>query len=434
MSTFHDRLGEIMPRMIAFGEDLYHHPEIGYKEEYAHEKMRALLDASGIACRTVAKTGIKATLDSGREGPHIVLLAEFDGVPVPSHPEANREQGFAAPACGHYAQAAVMLGVFLAIRKSGMMDDLCGKVTFLASPAEEYCDLDYRKELMDKGEILFAGGKQHLIASGEFDDADIVLNCHAMGGDADGEIGSSLNGFLHKDAIFKGKAAHAAANPEDGVNALNAATLSMTAINFLRETFLADDAVRVHYYMPEGGKNAGTVPEETRIELFVRAKRAEALSLIGEKVDRCLKAGAYATGCDVTIIDNMGYYPLKPDRALSAFVGERMARYMDADRIVHDRHGFASGDIGDVSMMWPTIQTGVAGFAGTFHGKDFRTADTHKAYEVPAAYFLDVVHDLLADGGREAYRIKDAFVPTLDRKEYVSYLTAKTTCFRDSFL
>ena len=85
-------------------------------------------------------------------------------------------------------------------------------------------------------------------------------------------------------------------------------------------------------------------------------------------------------------------------------------------------------------MMWPTIQTGVAGFAGTFHGKDFRTADTHKAYEVPAAYFLDVVHDLLADGGREAYRIKDAFVSTLDRKEYVSYLTAKTTCFRDSFL
>ncbi|MCR4706152.1 MAG: peptidase dimerization domain-containing protein [Lachnospiraceae bacterium] len=427
MKAYDQVLDRIMPRMIAFGEDLYHHPEIGYREEYAHAKMCALLDEAGISYRTVARTGIKATLDLGRPGPHIVLLAEFDGVPVPSHPEANADQCFAAPACGHYAQAAVMMGVFLALNESSVAKTLCGKVSFIASPAEEYCDLAFRQDLIDRGEILFAGGKQHLIAAGEFDDADIILNCHAMGGDADGEIGSSLNGFLHKDAVFTGKAAHAAAAPEDGVNALNAATLAMSAINFLRETFRAEDAVRVHYYLPEGGKNAGTVPEETRIELFVRARSAKAISEIGEKVDRCLKAGAYAVGCDVTITDNMGYYPLKPDPLLSSFVEERMARYMDPGRILRDRHGFASGDIGDVSMMWPTIQTGVSGFGGTFHGRDFRTTDTHNAYEVPAVYFLDTVYDLLADGGKEAYRIAKAFRPTLIRDRYASLLKTKVT-------
>ena len=65
------------------------------------------------------------------------------------------------------------------------------------------------------------------------------------------EIGSSLNGFIMKRAIFTGKASHAGANPEGGVNALNAVNLAMTGINFLRETFRADDAIRVHFYVPK---------------------------------------------------------------------------------------------------------------------------------------------------------------------------------------
>ena len=78
------------------------------------------------------------------------------------------------------------------------------------------------------------------------------------------EIGASLNGFIQKRAIFKGKAAHAGANPEGGVNALNAANLAMTAINFQRETFRAEDAIRVHFVMQEGGQTVNTIPSRPR--------------------------------------------------------------------------------------------------------------------------------------------------------------------------
>ena len=98
------------------------------------------------------------------------------------------------------------------IRESGMLKDLCGKVTLLVTPAEEFCDMDYRKGLIKEGKISHPSGKQEMIATGIFDDVDIMLSCHAMGIDMTkyhAEIGSSLNGFIMKRAIFTGKASHA---------------------------------------------------------------------------------------------------------------------------------------------------------------------------------------------------------------------------------
>ena len=434
MKSVHEKLNEILPRMIEMSEDIYRHPELGFKEFRSRGKAIEALDKAGIPHQDAAYTGITACLDSGKPGPNIGLIAEFDAVPTLGHPYAN-EGDYAAHTCGHYAQLGVMMSLFLAIKESCMLEDLCGKVTLLVTPGEEFCDMDYRKSLIAEGKLHHPSGKQEMIATGVFDDIDIMLSCHAMGLDMTryhAEIGAGLNGFIQKRAIFTGKAAHAGANPEDGINALNAANLAMTGINFLRETFRADDAIRVHFIMQEGGQTVNTIPSRTQLEMYVRAKTVKAILETNRKVDRALRAGAFAIGCDLEIQDTPGYFPLHQDENLTELVKKHILDYMEPELIAQGTHGFASGDMGDISLMWPTVEIGVAGFSGSTHGKDFKTADPEQAYCVPAHYFADTVEELLADNGAAAWKIKEAFQPVMSRKDYLDTLDSlnKSTIYK----
>ena len=288
--------------------------------------------------------------------------------------------------------------------------------------------------LIADGKLKYPSGKQEMIYEGVFDDIDIMLSCHAMGLDMEkyhAEIGASLNGFIQKRAIFKGKAAHAGANPEGGVNALNAANLAMTAINFQRETFRAEDAIRVHFVMQEGGQTVNTIPSRTQMEMYVRAKTVDAIFETEEKVNRSLKAGAMAIGCDLEIQDTPGYFPLHQDENLTELLKKHIRNYMDDSMIAQGTHGFASGDMGDISMMWPTVEIGTAGFSGTIHGKDFKTADPVQAFDIPARYFADAIEELLSDGGAAAWRIKEAFRPVMSKTDYLEKLDSlnKSTNF-----
>ena len=78
--------------------------------------------------------------------------------------------------------------------------------------------------------------------------------------------------------------------------------------------------------------------------------------------------------------------------------------------------------MGDLSLMWPIVEIGVAGFEGSIHGKDFKTADPEQAYCVPAHYFADTVADLLSDNGASAWKIKEAFKPVMNKKNYLETL------------
>lgn len=434
MKKIHETLDKWLPEIISLSEDIYRHPELGFREFKTREKVIAVLEQAGIPYRDAAYTGLTACVDSGKPGPNIGLIAEFDAVPTLGHPFADPET-YAAHTCGHYAQLGVMLSLFLAIKESDMLKDLCGRVTLLITPAEEFCDMDYRKKLIAEGKLSHPSGKQEMIASGVFDDVDIMLSCHAMGLDMEtyhAEIGASLNGFIQKRAVFHGKATHAGANPEGGINALNAANLAMTGINFLRETFRAEDAIRVHFVMQEGGQTVNTVPARTQLEMYVRARTADAIFETNEKVNRALRAGALAIGCDLEIQDTPGYFPLHQDENLTEFVKSHILNYMEPEKIAQGTHGFASGDMGDISMMWPTVEIGVAGFAGTLHGKDFRTADEEQAYRAPAHYFADTVEGLLAGGGEAARKIKESFRPVMSKENYLEKLDSlnKTTIYK----
>lgn len=417
-------LDNIKEEMISLSESIFKKPELGFKEYNTNELICEVLDKHDISYENnIALTGIVATLDSKKEGAHIGLLCELDAVPTINHEFSNKEDN-AAHTCGHYAQVGTMLGVFLGIKESNILDSLGGKITFIATPAEEYCDFEYRKNLVESKKLTYISGKQEMIKLGVFDELDCILSCHTMGTGTNylAETNSTLNGFLGKRAIFKGKSAHAGANPSEGINALNAATLAMNAITFLRETFKEEDAIRVHYVMSQGGTTVNSVPEETILDMYIRAKTLDAILAVNKKVDRALRAGALGVGCDIEICDTGGYLPLTQDENLTKVIEDTLTDFMSKDKVLKDCHSYASGDIGDLSHLVPTVQIGVAGFTGNIHGYNFKTGDVDIAYKLPMEYLGATTIELLSNKGELAKDIKSKFNPRLTISEYTDLL------------
>ena len=426
-------LDSLRKEMIELSEEIFKNPELGFKEFETNKLICEKLEKYKINyTNDIAITGIKATIDSKKEGPHIALLCELDSVPSTEHKYLGKRDN-CAHSCGHYAQVGMMLGTFLALKESNIIDELGGKISFIATPAEEYCDFDYRENLVKENKLSYISGKQEMIKLNTFKDIDLVLSAHAMppGTGHFAEVNSSLNGFLGKKITFRGVSAHAGLNPSDGVNALNAANVALNAIAYLRETFKEEDAIRVHYVISDGGASVNSVPDKVTIDMYIRAKTLDAIMDVNKKVDRAFRGGALAIGAELEITNTGGYLPLTQDENLTQAVKDNMLKFMDKDKILSDCHSFASGDIGDLSYLVPTVQIGVSGFAGRVHGNDFRTEDTHIAYELPITYFTETVKDLLRDNGRRTKEILSNYKQRLTFDQYIKLLndTNKTDLY-----
>ena len=92
--------------------------------------------------------------------------------------------------------------------------------------------------------------------------------------------------FVSKVIRYKGVAAHAAGAPYKGINALNAASLGLSALAYQRETFKDEDHVRVHPIITKGGNLVNVVPDEVVIETLVRASNKDAIADAAFKTDR----------------------------------------------------------------------------------------------------------------------------------------------------
>lgn len=417
-------INSIKNEMINLGENIFENPELGFKEFETNKLICKIFDKYDIAYKNdIAITGIKATLDSGKKGPHIGLLCEIDSVPSTDHKYLGKKDK-CAHSCGHYAQIGTILGSFIALKESKVIDELGGKISFIATPAEEYCDFKYRENLIEENKISYMSGKQEMVRLNTFNDIDLIISCHSMPPNDKyyTEINSSLNGFLGKKITFKGVSSHAGLNPWDGVNALNAANVALNAIAYLRETFKEEDTVRVHYVISEGGASVNSVPEKVVLDMYIRAKTLDAIMDVDAKVNRAIKGGALALGAQVKISNTGGYLPLTQDKNLTEVLKENMLKFMDEDKILKDCHSFASGDIGDLSYIMPTVQIGVSGFAGRIHGNDFRTEDKYLAYELPMRYITSSVIDLLKDDGKKTKEILSKYEQKLNFDQYIELL------------
>ena len=335
--------------IVEVGETIMRNPELGFKEFETAALVQRKFDELELDYRDgLARTGVKARIDTGRPGPTLALIGELDALTVAGHPQENPET-HAAHACGHNAQIAGLIGAAATLSDPAILRDLSGSIVLFAVPAEEYVEVEYRHGLVQAGELEFLGGKPELIARGEFDDVDLAMMIHTHSRpDENGmaAVTASNNGCVVKQIRYLGKAAHAGGAPHLGINALYAAHIGLAAINAVRETFRDDDAIRVHPIITRGGDLVNVIPADVTLETYVRGKTTDAIDAAAVKVDRALKAGALALGAEVEIITLPGYLPLVNDGDLAElFMANQRVVHGDADvrrqetphRI--DRHG-----------------------------------------------------------------------------------------------
>ena len=400
--------------IIAIGEDILRHPELGYKEFYTADVVKREFEKLGLDFRCeLAVTGVKATVKIDDTPINVCVIGEMDAVKCYENPFADKITG-AAHACGHNAQVATMLGTAMGLLKSGALAEMHGSITFFAVPAEEFVELEYRQILKNEGKITYLSGKQELIALGEFADVDIAMMVHSQASGAVPEtyVGGTSLGFVAKQITIKGKPAHGS-TPYDGINALNGAMLALMGINANRETFRDEDRVRIHPIITNGGDLVNVVPERAVIETYVRASNPKAIEDACKKVDNAAKAGAMAVGAECEIEDIPGYMPLIQDKTLTDIFVENAIPFVGAEQIKFGVDMTGSTDMGDLSLIVPSIQPTMGGFAGTAHGKDFLIADKEAAYIYPAKAMACTVYDLLKDDAALAKKIKAEFIPKI---------------------
>ncbi len=414
------RIDEKAEQIIEIGDDIFAHPELGYKEHRTSDIVARTLAGLGFSVkRNLGITGVAAVMRGKEPGPNICIMGELDAVVCPGHPHADSATG-AAHACGHNGQVAGMLGAAMGLVLSGASEHLAGSVTFLGVPAEEFVELEYRQKLRDQGKIRFFGGKQELLANGFFDDVDISMMIHM--GSFEGEhkvsVGGTSNGFVGKIVRYKGVESHAGAAPDRGVNALNAALLGLTAIHLQRETFRDEDHIRVHPIITKGGDLVNVIPADVRMETYVRGSNMEAIKDASDKVNRALRAGAIAIGAEVNVDELPGYLPRLNCEPLAQVAKANAVRLVGEAGVSDGGHGSGSSDIGDLMHVMPAIHPSCAGSKGAGHSERFAIDNQYDAYILPAKILALTAADLLWDDAKEAKRVLREFVPPYTKEQY----------------
>jgi amidohydrolase len=254
-----DRLAD---RLIDASHQIHAHPELNYEEVFAHDLLTGILDDLGHTPeRHAYGVGTAFEARAGSTGPDIAVLCEYDALPGIGH------------ACGHNVIATAGLGAGLAA--AALADELGGRVRIMGTPAEEG-----------------GGGKILMGRNGAFTGVDAAMMVHPA--DAD---------LIRMDTIavqelyvdYEGRAAHAAAAPHEGRNALDAAVLGYMNVAALRQHILPTE--RIHGIFNKSGDKANIVPAHTSMTWMVRSPTIASLQPLKDRVLSCLGASATATGC-----------------------------------------------------------------------------------------------------------------------------------------
>lgn len=397
-------------------EYIWANPETGYREIKTSKYMEDAFEALGYELvRAGNIPGFYTVLDTGRPGPEVLVLGELDSLLCPEHPDADPETG-AVHCCGHSAQCAALLGIAAALKEPGVTDDLCGRIRLCAVPAEELIEIEYRSELKRQGRIRYMGGKSEFLHRGYFDGVDIALMVHTSEGSGFRARKGSV-GCLAKRVIYKGVSAHAGGCPWDGCNALYAATLGLSAINSIRETFREPDLVRVHPIITKGGGAVNAIPDQVIIESYVRGNSFEAIRQTNEKVNRALCGAALSLGANVDIQDTPGYAPLKNDGGMIELARDAAAYFPDIPFRYNDAPSTGSTDMGDLSCVMPVIHPYAPGAVGTSHGSDYYIQNPDLACVASAQWQLVMLTLLLQDDATRAKQIIASCEPEFASKE-----------------
>lgn len=357
-NVINDQIVQLQDVLFALSDSIGQNPELGMVEYQSAAKLTGLLADHDFTVQMNIcgyETAFKAVYDSGKTGPTIAFLAEYDALPEIGH------------GCGHNMIGVMAVGAGIGLSKT--LANVGGRVIVLGTPAEETM-----------------GAKVAMANQGVLADVDAAILVHPH--NKTHTSGKSLA----MDALqfeFKGQTSHAASAPEKGINALDAVIQTFNATNALRQHVTPD--VRIHGIITKGGVAANVVPDHAVAQFYVRAKRRMALAAIAEKVKNCARAAAMATGAELTITNyELSYDDMNTNQKLSETFSANLLSVGETE-INPPPESFGSIDMGNVSYVVPAIHP--------YIGIGDETLVGHTV-EMAVATFTPAAHQALLRGAK----------------------------------
>lgn len=331
------------PRLIEVSENLHANVELYFQEYKGQRWLCDLLKAFDFTVEEglgTLPTAFRGTARSGLPGPRIAFLSEYDGLPVYGH------------SCGHNVGGPA--GVGAAIGLKSVISELGGDVVSLGTPGEEG-----------------GSGKHVMHREGYFADIDAMMLIYP-----------GRDNIAHSRALtatrvtfeYFGQAAHGAARPELGINALDAVTLAFNGVAFLRQQTPSD--VRIHYMITKGGTLPNVIPDHTSGVLMIRANENATIDMMIPRIDAILEGAAMMTGARLEKKWREGSRgnPLLSNDVMGDMF-EHNLKALGRDTKPKDHlSGAWGGDTSNVSWFVPTIQPQIAMTDFPPHSHEFHNA------------------------------------------------------------
>jgi amidohydrolase len=305
---------------------IHANPELGFEEAKAAGWLTKYLAQNGFSI----EPGICGLATAFRGGygarkPVIAILAEYDALPKLGH------------ACGHNLIAASAVGAAIALKS--VIDQLGGSVLVIGTPAEE-----------------IYGGKVIMAERGAFSGVNVAMMVHPGTHDT---VTTQALACQTLEVEFLGRAAHAAAHPEAGINALEAMVQSFNAVNSLRQHIKS--RARIHGIITDGGEAANIVPAHSAATFIVRAEDESYLNELKQRVLSCFTGAATATGARLKYRwGDVIYAAMRNNLTLARLFKQNMESLGRRVKLVDTDSAFGSTDMGNVSQLVPSIHPEVA--------------------------------------------------------------------------
>ncbi len=322
--TVERRLGDL----VELSDRIHDHPETAFAEDRSAEAVAGALEEGGFSVeRGVCDLPTAFSARAGHGDLVVALCAEYDALPGVGH------------ACGHNIIAASAVGAGLAL--ASVADEIGATVVVLGTPAEEG-----------------GGGKVLMLERGAFDGVHAAMMVHPWPVE---RLAATCLAVSHFDVHFAGREAHASAAPWEGINALDAMTVSQVGIGLLRQHLRPGD--QVHGVILEGGSAANVVPASVTGRFMCRARTLDELGILEPRVRACFEAGARATGATVRFTELSPVYShMESDEGLLGAYranAEALGRHFELDDHGAPRPTLST-DMANVSLVVPTIHPLIA--------------------------------------------------------------------------
>lgn len=381
--------------IIALSKFIHANPEIAMQEFKSSAACADFLEKHGFQVeRGVADIPTAFQASAGVEGPHIAFLSEYDALPGVGH------------GCGHNLIAIAGIAAGLGL-KAAIEAGAPGRVTVFGTPAEEA-----------------VGGKVLMANAGIFQGVDAAMGAHPGTSEATCPTVEGSGNALACQMVrieFHGKSAHAAADPYNGRNALDAVILLFNGINALRQHVKSD--ARLHGIVTHGGDAPNVIPHYAAAEFFVRAATLAYMETLVEKVENIARGAALMTGTRLEFSrpeeansDMITNYPMA--QQLKKHLDDLGFKMLDAK----PEEGTGSTDWGNVSYVTPSVETSypILDHVCTWHSQEVvDAADSEMGYantllvaKALAMTGLDLIEDSALLGA-----VKDAFQRELARRQ-----------------